>query len=207
MAIYLVMGLLLLGQMLMCLALLVVGPMALLCCVLPQTYSWAHLLFSTFFATIFVQSVQALVLHLGSELIGHMPNLLRRDVGPADTGRVWLLTLFLAVAVLQLARKVPGYPGGQAAGGSQLSVLRQMSALLVVSHAHGVVGPGVRSTIRRRVAGINLNSERRTGAAQGPLQSFLYEPPDLDARVPHGPDPMLQRVNLSMPHLSWRSRS
>src|SRR6266851_1416873 len=31
----------------------------------------------------------------------------------------------------------------------------------------------------------NLNSERRTGAAQGPLQSFLCEPPDLDARVPH----------------------
>jgi len=73
MAIYLVICLLLLGQMLMCLALLVVGPMALLCCVLPQTFSWARLLFSTFFATVFVQSVQVLVLHLGSELIDHMP--------------------------------------------------------------------------------------------------------------------------------------
>ena len=70
MAVYLVMGLLLLGQMLMRLALLdallVIAPLALLCWVLPQTYRWARLWFSTFFATVFVQSIQVLVLQLGT---------------------------------------------------------------------------------------------------------------------------------------------
>src|SRR5207237_8625798 len=80
MAIYLVMGLLLLGQMLMRLALvdalLVIGPLALLCWVLPQTYSWARLWFSTFFGTVFVQSIQVLVLQLGAALIQGLPALL-----------------------------------------------------------------------------------------------------------------------------------
>src|ERR1700730_2100907 len=88
MAIYLVMGLLLLGQMLMRLALvdalLVIAPLALLCWVLPQTYGWAPLWVSTFFATVFVQSIQVLVLQLGSELIQNLPTLLP-SVG-SDTG-------------------------------------------------------------------------------------------------------------------------
>jgi hypothetical protein len=112
--IYLVMGLLLFVQMLMRLALLdallILAPVALLCWVLPQTYGWARLWFSTFFAAVFVQFVQVLVLQLGTGLIDHLPSLLP-DVGadPLNGGRLWLATLLLGVAVLQLARQVPRY--------------------------------------------------------------------------------------------------
>jgi TrbL/VirB6 plasmid conjugal transfer protein len=149
MAIYLVMGLLLLGQMLMRLALvdalLVLAPLALLCWVLPQTYSWARLWFSTFFATVFVQSIQVLVLQLGTELIQHLPSLLP-SVGsnPVENGRVWLVTLLFGVAVLQLARKVPrlmpGYPGGGgggAVGASGLGSVRQITSLIKLAASRG----------------------------------------------------------------------
>ena len=130
------MGLLLLGQMLMRLALvdalLVIAPLALLCWVLPQTYSWARLWFSTFFATVFVQSIQVLVLQLGADLIQRLPSLLA-SVGssPVDSGRVWLVTLLLGVAVLQLARKVPrlvsGHPVGYAARRLPVANIRQIT--------------------------------------------------------------------------------
>src|SRR6202022_3121028 len=104
MAIYLVMGLLLLGQMLMRLALvdalLVIAPLALLCWVLPQTYSWARLWFSTFFGTVFVQSIQVLILQLGAALIQRLPAMFPPPgSNPADAGRIWLVTLLLGVAV------------------------------------------------------------------------------------------------------------
>jgi hypothetical protein len=112
--IYLAMGLLLFVQMLMRLALvdvlLILAPLALLCWVVPQTYGWARLWFSTFFAAVFVQFVQVLVLQLGTNLINHLPGLLP-DVGadPLNGGRLWLATLLLGVAVLQLTRQVPRY--------------------------------------------------------------------------------------------------
>jgi hypothetical protein len=139
MVIYLIMGLLLLGQMLMRLALvdalLVIAPVALLCWVLPQTYGWARLWFSTFFGTVFVQSIQVLVLQLGSQLIQELPRMMPSlATDPADSGRAWLMTLFLAVAVLQVARKVPrlmpGYPGGVTGGGTSLGTIRQMASLV-----------------------------------------------------------------------------
>jgi hypothetical protein len=121
-AIYVVMGLLLLGQMLMRLALvdglLVIGPLALLCWVLPQTYSWARLWFSTFFGTVFVQSIQVLVLRLGADLIQRLPAMLPAvGADPIEQGRAWLATLLLGIAVLQLARKVPRLIPGIAIGG------------------------------------------------------------------------------------------
>jgi hypothetical protein len=121
MAIYLVLGLLLMGQMLMRLALvdalLVIAPLALLCWVLPQTYSWARLWFSTFFATVFVQAIQVLVLRLGADLIQRLPSLLS-SVGsnPVDGGHVWLATLLLGMAILQLARRVPRLMPGSPSG-------------------------------------------------------------------------------------------
>jgi hypothetical protein len=138
-AIYLFMGLLLLGQMLMRLALLdallVIAPLALLCWVLPQTYSWARLWFSTFFGTVFVQSIQVLVLQLGAELIRGLPKLLPSlGSDPVENSRVWLVTLLLGVAVLQLARKVPalmpGYPAGGAVGGHGMGSLRFIASLI-----------------------------------------------------------------------------
>jgi hypothetical protein len=146
MAIYLVMGLLLLGQMLMRLALLdallVIGPLALLCWVLPQTYSWARLWFSTFFGTVFVQSIQVLVLQLGAELIQSLPKLLPSG-GPdaVENGRVWLMTLLLGIAILQLTRKiprlVPGYAGLGGGGG-----LNAGTGMAVVRFISSFVRPG-----------------------------------------------------------------
>jgi hypothetical protein len=137
MAIYLVMGLLLLAQMLMRLALLdallVIGPLALLCWVLPQTYAWARLWFSTFFGTVFVQSIQVLVLQLGVGLIQRLPTLLQSmGSSPVDNGRVWLVTLLLGVAVLQLARKVPRLMSPLLGGGADSGVgsLRQVASLV-----------------------------------------------------------------------------
>lgn len=138
MVIYLVMGMLLTGQMMMRLALvdalLVLAPLALLCWVLPQTYSWARLWFTTFFGTVFVQVVQVLVLRLGSDLIQRLPIvLLSLGSSPTDAARVWLTTLFLGIAVLQLARKIPrlmpGYPGGLAPSNTGFSPVRQITSI------------------------------------------------------------------------------
>jgi hypothetical protein len=121
MVIYLVLGLLLMGQMLMRLALvdalLIIAPLALLCWVLPQTYSWARLWFSTFFATVFVQAIQVLVLRLGADLIQRLPSMLS-SVGSSsgDGGHIWLATLLLGMAVLQLARKIPRLMPGMPPG-------------------------------------------------------------------------------------------
>ena len=138
-AIYLVMGLLLAGQMLMRLALvdvlLVIAPIALLCWILPQTYSWARLWFTTFFGTVFVQTIQVLVLRLGADLMQNLPGLLKSfGADPAGIAREWLMTLMLGLAVLQLARKVPrfmpGYPMGAGVAPSPLMLVRQVQATL-----------------------------------------------------------------------------
>jgi hypothetical protein len=137
MVIYLVLGMLLLGQMLMRLALvdalLVIAPLALLCWVLPQTYSWARLWFTTFFGTVFVQSIQVLVLRLGTDLIQQLPSLLvSLGANPLDGGHVWLTTLLLGIAVLQLARQVPRLmPGAAGATGSAYTgpTIRQLTAI------------------------------------------------------------------------------
>lgn len=138
MGIYLFMGMLLTGQMMMRLALvdalLVLAPLALLCWVLPQTYGWARLWFTTFFGTVFVQAVQVLVLRLGADLIQRLPAvLLSLGSSPTETGRIWLTTLFLGIAVLQLARKVPrlmpGYPGGLTPANTGFSPVRQITSI------------------------------------------------------------------------------
>jgi hypothetical protein len=125
--VYLVMGLLLEVQMLTRLALidtlLIVAPLALVCWVLPQTTSWARLWFQTFFATVFVQVVQIVVLRLGGELIGSLIRQLPEITNkPFDTAGQMFSTLIFGLAVLQLARKVPrlmpGYPGGNETWGT-----------------------------------------------------------------------------------------
>ncbi len=121
MAIYLVLGLLLMGQMLMRVALvdalLVIGPLALLCWVLPQTYSWARLWFTTFFATVFVQAIQVLVLRLGADLVQRLPSMLPSlGAGSGEGWQIWLTTLLLGMAVLQLTRKIPRLMPGATSG-------------------------------------------------------------------------------------------
>lgn len=101
--IYLITSLLLLIQMLMRLALidvlLVVSPVALLCWVLPQTQSWARLWSSLFFAGVFTQFVQVVVMKLGGSLL--------TDVVPVAPDAS-LLSFFLGIAVLALTLKIPG---------------------------------------------------------------------------------------------------
>ncbi len=82
-----------------------------------------------------MQAIQVLVLQLGSELIQHLPSLMPSGQGALEGGRMWLATLVLGVAVLQLARKVPrlmpGYPGGSGPTSvSQIAVLRHVSSFL-----------------------------------------------------------------------------
>jgi hypothetical protein len=122
--VYLIMGVLLLVQMLMRLALvdvlLILAPLALLGWVLPQTNGWARLWFTTFLGTVFAQFLQVLVLQLGGELIRWLPTLLNGSGGnaPQDT-RVWIVGLLLGVAVLQLARKIPRLVPGFLGGGGR----------------------------------------------------------------------------------------
>jgi TrbL/VirB6 plasmid conjugal transfer protein len=143
-AIYLVMGVMLLGQMLMRLALvdalLVIAPLALACWVLPQTFDWARLWFNTFFGTVFVQFVQVLVLQLGADLISHLPAALATlGSDPLDNSRVWLVTLLLGVAVLQLARRVPrlmpGYPGAGGVALPGVGTVRYVATLIRLASA------------------------------------------------------------------------
>jgi hypothetical protein len=152
-AIYLVMGLLLVGQMLMRLALvdvlLIVAPIGLLCWILPQTQSWARLWFTTFFGTVFVQFVQVAVLQLGTELMQNLATLLPSVVqNPLEGGQHWLATLLLGVAVLQLARRVPrlmpGYPsiGADSWGPVRAVASRQLVSMLGGSRAGGGQGKG-----------------------------------------------------------------
>jgi hypothetical protein len=139
-AIYLFMGMLLLAQMLMRLALvdalLIVAPIALLCWVVPQTNSWARLWFSTFFSAVFVQFVQVVVLQLGTELIQGLAALIPSVAAdPIAGGQHWLASLMLGVAVLQLARKIPRLvPGYLGSGADSFGPLRTLLARQVASH-------------------------------------------------------------------------
>ena len=101
--IYGVVGLLLVLQMLLRLALLdlliVLGPLGLLCWALPQTQAWARLWTSTFVATALVQFLQMTTLKLGAALI------LELTPGRLDNA---VLTLLVGTADLYLTFKIPG---------------------------------------------------------------------------------------------------
>lgn len=101
--IYGIVGLLLVLQMLLRLALLdlliVAAPLGLLCWALPQTQAWSRLWTSTFVATALVQFLQILTLRLGAALI------LQPTPGRLDTA---VLTLLVGIADLYLTFKLPG---------------------------------------------------------------------------------------------------
>ncbi|GIW07529.1 MAG: hypothetical protein KatS3mg060_2334 [Dehalococcoidia bacterium] len=121
--IYLVVGLLLLLQMLMRLALvdvlLVASPLALLCWVLPQTQGWARQWSSAFFGAVFTQFVQVLALKLGGSLL--------TELAPMAPDAA-LLAVFLGIAVLVLTLKIPGlmrHHAGDGLGFARYLVYRQ----------------------------------------------------------------------------------
>lgn len=155
MAVYVVLGMLLMGQMLMRLALvdvlLVIAPLALLCWVLPQTYTWARLWFTTFFGTVFVQAIQVLVLRLGADLMQHLPGLLVAiGSNPLQGWQAWMATLLLGMAVLQLTRKVPRLMPGVVGG---------------LGGAYA--GPNIRQLTTLFNSGNNTNSTNKTQNQKG----------------------------------------
>ncbi|MCZ7576337.1 MAG: hypothetical protein M5U18_04510 [Dehalococcoidia bacterium] len=99
---YGIVAILLVFQMLMRLALLamliVLGPIAALLWVLPQTQQWTRWWTDLFVITVFQQAVQVLVLALGTSLMV--------ELTPGSVSNA-LLTLLLGVAVCWLTLKVP----------------------------------------------------------------------------------------------------
>ena len=100
--VYLVVGLLLVLQQLMRLALidvlLVLAPLAYVCWILPQTRSWTDKWSSAFVGGVFVQFLQVATLKLGSSLV--------LELAPMGED-AQIVTLLLGVAVLALTIKLP----------------------------------------------------------------------------------------------------
>jgi hypothetical protein len=100
--VYLIMGILLVLQMLMRLALLdillIVAPLAVLAGVLPAGRHWTRLWTDLFVGTLLTQFVQILVLRLGTGLLTQLVPTLADSV----------LTFLAGIAVLWLVLKVPG---------------------------------------------------------------------------------------------------
>ncbi len=149
--IYVVMGLLLVLQQLMRLALvdvlLVCAPLAAVCWILPQTSGWARVWGSLFVGTVFAQFVQVLALRLGFNLATGFP--------PGTAAG--LIQPLLGIAVLALVLKIPGLMRGGAAGGN-----------FVGSLVGTAVGAAVGSGASRLVgAGMASRGSRGTGAAAG----------------------------------------
>lgn len=142
--IYVVMGLLLLLQQLMRLALVdvlfVLAPLAALCWILPQSQGWGRLWGSLFVGTVFAQCVQVLALRLGFNLATAIP----------ATTAAGLVQPLLGIAVLALALKIPGLMRGGGGGGTLMSSLLGSAAGSVVGSgaarvALGAVGGGART--------------------------------------------------------------
>jgi hypothetical protein len=156
-SIVMVMGLLLIVQQLMRLALvdvlLVLGPLAALCWILPQTHNWGRRWGTLFIGTVFAQTVQVLTLHLGFSLTTDLPPLTAAGV---------LIQPLLGIAVLALALKIPSLMGGGAAGGNIVSSLISTVAFAAVG---GVVGVGVRTAL-----GVGTRATARSTTAMAARQ-------------------------------------
>jgi hypothetical protein len=136
--IYIVMGLLLVLQQLMRLALidvlLILAPLAAVCWILPQTQAWGRRWVGLFVGTVFAQMVLTLTLRLGFNLATDLPPL----------SAAGLLQPMLGIAVLALALKIPGLMGGGAGGGTIVSSLIGSAAGAAVGAG---VGVGVRAAL------------------------------------------------------------
>ena len=134
--IYVVMGLLLVLQQLMRLALvdtlLILAPLAALCWILPQTHGWGKLWGTLFVGTVFAQAVQVLALRLGFNLATGMP--------PA-TG-AGLIQPLLGIAVLAVVLKIPGLMRGGGGGGTLIGSLIGSAAGAVVGGGAGRLALG-----------------------------------------------------------------
>jgi hypothetical protein len=139
--VYLVLGILLVLQMLVRLALLdvllIVAPLALLVGVLPQARHWTRLWADLFVGALLTQFLQILALRLGTGLLTQL----------VPTLSASLLTFLAGIAVLWLVLKVPGLlnAGLHRAGGSATVLgaaltYRGVARILASSGAAGGVG-------------------------------------------------------------------
>ncbi len=136
--VYLILGILLVLQMLMRLALLdillIVAPLAVLVGVLPAGRHWARLWTDLFVGTLLTQFVQILVLRLGTGLLTQLVPTLADSV----------LTFLAGIAVLWLVLKVPGLlnvglhrTGGSATLLGTALTYRAVSRVLTAGRAGG----------------------------------------------------------------------
>jgi hypothetical protein len=172
--IYVIMGLLLVLQQLMRLALvdvlLILAPLAALCWILPQTQGWGKLWGTLFVGTVFAQAVQVLALRLGFNLATGMP--------PA-TG-AGLIHPLLGIAVLAVVLKIPGLMRGGGGGGT-------LVGSLLGSAAGAVIGGGAGRLALGALGGGRAAVGRAAGAAGGarPAAASQYSLP-LAVGVPAG---------------------
>ncbi|MBN9493985.1 type IV secretion system protein [bacterium] len=135
-AAYGIVAILLVFQMLMRLALLamliVLGPVAALMWVLPQTQQWTRWWVDLFTITVFQQAVQVMVLRLGSSLMV--------ELTPGSMSNA-LLTMLLGLAVCWLTLKVPSLLRSSRSGAGVTNVV----TLAVASHALGALGAAGRA--------------------------------------------------------------
>jgi hypothetical protein len=133
-----IMGLLLLIQQLMRLALVdvlvILAPLAALVWILPQSQSCGRLWMRLFAGTVFAQAVQVLTLRLGFNLATGLPPLTAAG----------LLQPLLGIATLALALKIPGLMrGGAACGNIVMNLLGTAAGAAVGAGA----GMGVRAAL------------------------------------------------------------
>ena len=166
--VYLVMGILLVLQMLMRLALLdillILAPLAVLAGVLPQGRHWARLWTDLFVGTILAQFAQILALRLGTGLMTQLVPTL------ADS----LLTFLAGIALLWLVLKLPGLlnVGLHRAGGSATLLgtaltYRGIGRILARGGTAGVAGTAASAaggTATARI-GVPLTSSSPAGAS------------------------------------------
>ena len=141
---YGIVAILLVFQMLMRLALLamliVLGPIAALLWVLPQTQQWTRWWVDLFTTTVLQQAVQVMVLRLGSSLMV--------ELTPGSMSNA-LLTMLLGLAVCWLTLKVPSLLRSSRSAAGITNVL----TLAAVTHAMGGLGAAGRAASAGGAAG------------------------------------------------------
>ena len=187
--IYVVMGLLLVLQQLMRLALvdvlLVLAPLAALCWILPQTHGWGRLWGSLFVGTVFAQCVQVLALRIGFNLATSMPPL----------SAAGLVQPLLGIAVLALVLKIPGLMRGGSGGGSLVSSL-------VGTAAGAIVGSGTSRLVLGALGSAGARASAATPVRTHAAASQLSLP--LAMGVPAGKGNEQLSLPVALPHSTGR---
>jgi hypothetical protein len=187
--IYVVMGLLLVLQQLMRLALVdvlvILAPLAALLWILPQTHGWGRLWGTLFVGTVFAQTVQVLALRLGFNLT--------TDIPPA-TGS-GLIQPLLGIAVLALALKIPGLMRRGSGGGNLVGSLIGTAAGAVIGGGASRMALGALGAGRAGSAPGVARAARPPGGGGGAQYSL-----PMTVAVPSGGGSSQLSLPMSVPH-------